>query len=305
MDLKQLRTFVTVAEHGSVSEAAVRLRTVQPALSRQIIELESELGLKLFDRIGRRLVLSKDGEHLLQECRAVLQQTALFREAAEGLRAGDAGSLRIAASPQILESVLAKFLLQYERSYPKVKMRFVEAVGRDRLTLLERGDCDIGIGIGQVEAVSAETRFATFDLVDLEIVAAFGAGFQLGGCGSVELVKLVHHPLLLLDRSYAFRRLFDGVCEAESIRPNVRMESRAPHTLLAFAEAGHGVAIIQTAVATARYDLGILRVTKKGRPIRVPMKAIWDKRRSLPPYAEAFYRTLGSYIRSALSTRPD
>ncbi len=183
MDLKQLRTFVAVSEHGSVTEAAVRLRTAQPALSRQIIELELELGLKLFDRIGRRLVLSKDGEHLLQECRAVLQQTALFREAAEGLRAGDAGSLRIAASPQILESVLARFLLQYERSYPKVKMRFVEAVGRDQLTLLERGDCDIGIGIGQVEAVSAETRFATFDLVDLEIVAAFGAGFQLGNAG--------------------------------------------------------------------------------------------------------------------------
>ena len=59
MDLKHLRTFSTVAELGSVSKAALRLRVAQPALSRQIIDLEKELGLKLFDRIGRRLLLTR------------------------------------------------------------------------------------------------------------------------------------------------------------------------------------------------------------------------------------------------------
>ena len=72
MDLRQLRTFVTVAEQGTVSGAALRLRIAQPALSRQISHLEDELGVKLFDRVRRRLVLTGEGEQLLGDCRTVL-----------------------------------------------------------------------------------------------------------------------------------------------------------------------------------------------------------------------------------------
>jgi DNA-binding transcriptional LysR family regulator len=71
MDLRHLRTFVTVAEQGTVSKASLRLRIAQPALSRQIKELEEELGLKLFDRVRRRLILTGEGEQLLGDCRTV------------------------------------------------------------------------------------------------------------------------------------------------------------------------------------------------------------------------------------------
>src|SRR5688572_9598865 len=82
MDLRHLRTFVTVAELGSVSKASLRLHVAQPALSRQIIDLETELGLKLFDRIGRRLSLSKEGEHLVETRRRLLGNVALLGEQA-------------------------------------------------------------------------------------------------------------------------------------------------------------------------------------------------------------------------------
>ena len=72
MDLRQLRTVVTVVEQGTVSKAALRLHIAQPALSRQIKDLEQELGLKLFDRVRRRLVLTGEGEQLLGDCRTVL-----------------------------------------------------------------------------------------------------------------------------------------------------------------------------------------------------------------------------------------
>ena len=76
MDLRHARTFVTVAELGTVSKAAVHLRVAQPALSRQISNLEQELGLKLFDRVGRRLVLTGEGEQLLGDCRGLLSHAA-------------------------------------------------------------------------------------------------------------------------------------------------------------------------------------------------------------------------------------
>jgi DNA-binding transcriptional LysR family regulator len=88
MDLKHLRTFSTVAELGSVSKAALRLRVAQPALSRQIMDLEKELGLKLFDRIGRRLLLTRAGEGLVEHCRGVLGQVRGITEQARMLQGG-------------------------------------------------------------------------------------------------------------------------------------------------------------------------------------------------------------------------
>jgi len=72
MDVKRLRTFVTVADLGTVSKAALRLRISQSALSRQISDLEYECGFKLFDRVGRRLFLTTRGEQVLGDCRGVL-----------------------------------------------------------------------------------------------------------------------------------------------------------------------------------------------------------------------------------------
>jgi DNA-binding transcriptional LysR family regulator len=88
MDLRRARTFVTVAELGTVSKAALRLRVAQPALSRQIGVLEQELGFKLFDRVGRRLLLTGEGEQLLSDCRGLLNYASAVDERAELLRSG-------------------------------------------------------------------------------------------------------------------------------------------------------------------------------------------------------------------------
>ena len=91
MNLRYARTFVTVAELGTVSKAAERLRIAQPALSRQISGFEQELGLKLFDRIAGRLVLTGEGEELLRDCRSLLNYASALGERAQLLRRGDTG----------------------------------------------------------------------------------------------------------------------------------------------------------------------------------------------------------------------
>src|SRR5678815_4818062 len=98
MDLRRLRTFVAVAELRTVSKAALHLHISQSALSRQVADLEQELCLGLFDRVGRRLVLTAIGEELLADCRGVLGQVRSLRERAELLRRGDRGVLKVAAS---------------------------------------------------------------------------------------------------------------------------------------------------------------------------------------------------------------
>lgn len=144
MDLRHTRTFVTVAEMGTVSKAALRLRLTQPALSRQISDLEHELGLRLFDRVGRRLLLTSEGEQLLSECRALLTHAGAVRERAELLRRGDRGVLKVAASPQHIESVFSQFLHRYAERYPNVEVKVSEGTGNEILAMLERGDIHLG-----------------------------------------------------------------------------------------------------------------------------------------------------------------
>jgi DNA-binding transcriptional LysR family regulator len=296
MDLKRLRTFITVAESGSVSKAAVRLHVAQPALSRQIINLEMELGLKLFDRVGRGLVLTREGEQLVESSRSVLSQVAFLAERARVLREGEASQLKIAASPQIIEGVLSRLLPRFRRSHPRVEIRLTEAVGRAQLNLLERGEADVSVGL--LGAIQNESRFAFQALPAVEILAAAQRSSKLGRRGVIDIVELAKYPLLVLDPTYVFRKSFDAACRLGGVEVNIVMESRAPHTLLALAEAGQGVAIIQTAVPVERYALQISRVTCRRKPIRIPMAAIWDKRRTLPRHAMMFCQLLANEMRS-------
>ena len=129
MNLRYARTFVTVAELGTVSKAAMRLRIAQPALSRQISALEQELGLKLFDRVASRLLLTGEGEQLLGDFRALLNYAGALGERAQLLRRGDTGVLKVATSPQIIESVFADFLHEYADHYPNVQVKLHRGVG--------------------------------------------------------------------------------------------------------------------------------------------------------------------------------
>jgi DNA-binding transcriptional LysR family regulator len=297
MDLRHARTFVTVAELGSVSKAALRLHVAQPALSRQIANVERELGFKLFDRVGRGLVLTGEGEQLLGDCRGLLNYASALGERAQLLRSGDTGTLKVAASPQFIEGVIAGFLHRYAKRYPKVKVRLTESIAwPDTLQMLERGEIHLGQNL--LRAVQpSDTRFANHPLEVIDLLAASKNALVTDKGRSIEVARLASHPLLLLDTSFVSRRTFDATCRLAGIAPLVVFESRTPHTLLAMAENGHGVAIVPSAVQIDRYKLRVVKVTHASKPLREPLGIFWDHRRPLPRYATAFCEMLAEYVR--------
>jgi DNA-binding transcriptional LysR family regulator len=304
MDLRHLRTFVTVAEQGTVSKAALRLRVAQPALSRQISDLEAELGIRLFDRIRRRLVLSADGERLLSECRTILAAVGSIRERAELLRRADAGVLKVVATPQTIDGVLSNFLRRYAQRRPHVEVSLIEAFGPSLPAVLERGEVHIGISV--LEPIQAGSYpFERVLLPPIEFLAACNPSLELGDGGSMDIRRLGSHPLLLLDTSFFVRTIFDAVCHVADYRPNVRFESRTPHSLLALAEGGYGVAVVPSVLPTNRYKLRTVRLTYRRKPLRLSYGILWDRRRVLPAYAEDFCQSLAAYIQEVFQiSRP-
>ncbi len=125
------------------------------------------------------------------------------------------------------------------------------------------------------------------------------ATLELGNAGSISIEQLASYPLLLLD-GYAIRRLFDAACRLANVEPQVLLQSRAPHTLLALAEAGQGVAVIPSLQRTDRYKVRIARITHRRKPLQERVAIQWDRRRPLPPYAITFCESLAKYMHSVL-----
>jgi DNA-binding transcriptional LysR family regulator len=138
----------------------------------------------------------------------------------------------------------------------------------------------------------------------ITFAAAFNAPFDLRRRRSIDIQRLAPYPLLLLHPSFVIRKTFDAACRLARVRPIVQFECSSPHTLLSLAEAGHGVAIAPSNLSLQRYSLKTLRITSQGKELQEPLSIFWDKRRSLPSYAQAFCDLLGAYIREVIPSVP-
>src|SRR4051794_21281723 len=113
---------------------------------------------RLFDRVGRRLILTAQGEQLLGDCRRVLTDLDRVREQAYVLRRGDSGTLKVLAPPHTIESVLCGFLPRYAENFPHVHVEVTEALGPEQPALLERGEAHVGIRLDPGVHPLFETR---------------------------------------------------------------------------------------------------------------------------------------------------
>ena len=251
---------------------------------------------KLFDRVGRRLVLTSEGEQFLGDCRGLLNYATAVGERAQLLRKGDTGTLIVAASAQHIESVLSQFLHRYAKRFPNVELKVIEAAGSESLAMLERGEIHLAQNL--LRAIEPnDNRFASLPFGQVELLAASHPSLALTRGTNIDIGRLATVPLLLLASDFMVRRAFDAACRLAGITPNIRLASRAPHTVLALAEAGHGVAIIPSQLKADRYNLRIVRITCHGRPLREPLAMLWDRRRPLPRYGVTYCEMLREYAR--------
>lgn len=298
MDLRQLRSFVTIADAAGFARAAARLNLSQPALSRQIHALEAELGVQLFDRIGRRIQLTSEGEDLLRRSRNLLTEADSLGERARALKGGQTGGvLRVGATPQLIESLLAVFLMHYRRRHPGVEVHLAEDGGASLPSRLERGEVHL------ILTVVGDERFRARALFPVYCLAVLSPSHRLGRRATLEFAALTDEPVLILRRGFGSREWFEAACRIADVRPRVLLESGAPHTLLALARVGYGIAVVPSPVHVDVRAVRAVPLVQNGAPIGGWMVAAWDPRRFLPPYAEQFVEELAAQCRRSYPGR--
>jgi len=297
MELRHLRYFVMVADAGGVSRAAPRLNISQPALSRQIRDLETELGVSLFDRRGRRLVLTGEGEDLLTRGRQLLTDADSFSERARALRGGDTGIIRVGVAPLTLESLLPPFLIRHQRRHPGVEVRLSEDSPNRLFARLERGELSLAVSFPGHEGLGSRLLFP------LCALGVISLDHRLGRRATLEVAELAQERLLLLSRQFLTRQWFDTACQHAHVRPNVLLESTAPHALIALARVGYGIAIVPSHTQFDRRGLRAAALVQRGRALGAWAAITWDPHRFQPPFVERFVEELAAYSRHSYPGR--
>jgi len=293
VDIRHLRAFAAVADTGGFARAATRIHLSQPALSRQIRALEAGLGVRLFDRVGRRVGLTSEGEDLLRRARRLLTDADSLGERARALTGGRTGVLRVGAPTQHIETVLAPFLADTIRRHPGVDVQLVEDGGARLPDRLDRGEIHLAC------IAAGDVRFRWRLLGALYVLAVFAKSHPLGHRATLEIDRLGDAPLLLLRRGFGSREWFEAACQVAHFRPRVVLESGAPSTLVALVRAEYGVAIVPSNAPVRGAGVRVAPLLLRGVPIGRWLSIAWDPRRFLAPYAEQFVEELVAHCRRA------
>lgn len=253
MELFQLRSFLEVAEVGSVTRAAESLCLTQPAVTQQIQGLERELGVRLFDRTGRGVRLTKAGEALRVHARQSLAILDDCRHAISDLEGGESGRLVIGAGVTTSIFHLPGWLRAFGERFPKVDVSV--RTGRSREVAAMALDREIDLGL-----VTSPTEHKDLNVVALfeeRIVLVAPPGHDLS-TRPVAMDDLNRAPLILFPRGTGFRQYLDRALADAGVSAQVKMETDSVEAIKSFVAVGLGVSFLPEAAVAEEVRSGAL-----------------------------------------------
>lgn len=240
MDLKQLTTFVQVAELGSFTRASAFLRVAQPALSRQVRALEVELRQSLFERNGRGVVLTEAGKRLLAHGRGILQQVERARQDMEEARGGIGGQLTLGLPPSVSRALTAALVVAFRTRFPRVRLTVVEGLSAHMLEWLQIGRIDCAV-VYDLPPSAAVELLPVLDEA-LYLVSSRAPGQAPIGA-PLALAELATRELVMPSRPHSIRMRVEGALVAAGLQPRVEIEVESVPAILELVRslALHGV----------------------------------------------------------------
>jgi LysR family transcriptional regulator, nitrogen assimilation regulatory protein len=241
VDVKQLEYFRHVAELGSFTRAATFLSVVQPALSRQVRQLESELGQNLFERNGRGVVLTDAGTRLLEHTRGILTQIGRARQDLEDQLKGDSGHVTLGLPPSLGRSVTVPLVKAFNERLPNARLATVEGLSAYILEWLAVGRVDCALVYNALPSASVDLQ----PLLDEQL---FLIGPPTRGARkvrkSVSLAELRDYPLIIPSRPHAMRMSVENALAAVDVKINVAHEIECIPAIIDLVRQGHGFAVL-------------------------------------------------------------
>jgi len=294
VELRHLRYFVATAEAGSISGAAHIVRVAQPSLSRQLHQLEAELGETLLDRGGHGVRLTPAGEIFLPLARDLVGRAERASVVMRGLAAPGQVTLRMVAPETTVADVIAPFLAQLPPAAPMVDVR--EALPARVPAEVLAGAADLG-----VTSFPPPRELVSRLLVHFPVWAYVPASHVWARRRTITVDELAAQRLLVLGADHGTRRQLDAAMSDAGLSYAVAAETNVPQVAQALAAAGRGVAVVSD---DARYGLQGVRIRPRGDgdDLRVPLFAAWEPSHYAEPVIASLVDGLAGYTRERYVT---
>ena len=281
MDLRQLEYVVAVADHGGFTAAAAAVNVAQPSLSQSVRALEAELGVELFHRVGRGVVLSAAGHAFVVAAREVQREVAELRDSVAAVREMVAGTLVVAALPTLAVDPLAPLIGAFRRLHAGVLVRLVDPGEIGPAAHVRHGDAEIG-----VTELPVAGDLVTFPMGQQQLLAICSErdGASLGLVAPLSVLAAL--PLVATPAGTSTRRVLDSALAAAGVEASVAVEVDQREAVVPLVLAGAGISFVPSAQATGAALQGA-RVIRPDPPLQRSIGLVHRNRR-LSPAARAF-----------------
>ncbi len=259
MELRHLRYFVAVAETLSFTKGAKKLRLAQPSLTRQIKDLEEEIGVRLLDRTKREVSLTEEGKSFLADAKRVLAHSTEIIESVQRLRRDATTAFNIGYVADLFYSSLPITLAALQRSLPTVSINLFDMTRGDQFRALEKSKIDLGF-VGLRESI--EERGLQFrSVASHKTVAALAKSNQLAKKTIIELRDL--KPIFFIGMSETaypgYRQWLTTTCQQVGFMPRVLQDADIERTVIRAVAAGLGVALLPEHVKKLSHEDVVFR----------------------------------------------
>ena len=288
MDTQNLRAFLLVAESGSFSKAAKRLHLTQPAVSKRIAQLEAQLNVSLFDRIGRRISTTEAGEALLPHARAVHLELQAAQQSVRDLAGEVRGRLRLATSHHIGLHRLPPLLSFFSKAFPAVQLDidFMDSEQAYELTL--HGEVELAVvTLAPSSIVNIVTRPIWLDPLDFMVQQ----GTRLTRKKTLGLKELSQHPAILPGLNTYTGQIVKSLFEQRSLPIQIAITTNYLETIRMMASVG----LAWTVLPRSMRDPSLATLPIRDARIERTLGAIHHEGRSLSRAAQAFIEALESF----------
>ncbi|WP_442600555.1 LysR family transcriptional regulator [Paenibacillus sp. KN14-4R] len=288
MELLQLQYFLTVARLEHVTEAARSLHVTQSSLSKTIQRLEEDLGVPLFDRIGRKLRLNAFGSRFLLRAERAMFELEQGKQELSDLSSPELGTLELAVTTA---STLPNILREFRKKQPNIQFHVQMLTTQEMVTLLHRGEVDFCLSSPPIEGDDIECRIVFID----PILVAVPEGHWLGDRSSVSLTELRDEWFVGVKRGYGTRDIVDSVCKSVGFVPKYVYEGDEPARLSTLVEAEIGIAFIPGTARNSRERIKYLQV--ENQELVREIAFVWHRSRYISRAALEFRETVFDYFR--------
>lgn len=274
MELRHIRYFIAVAEDENVSRAAQKLHLSQPALSRQVADLEEELGFLLLERTAKSVRLTEAGRVFLREGRAVLDRVDEAVRLARSVAGGGAGELNVGYAPTPTVRLLPATLRAFQTRFPNVRVRLWDLSTEEMLEGVRNGKLQIAMLVRPTDTMLSGLHYE--ELTSDQMRLAVSPSHALASGNSVTLKQVVEEPLVAYEeRNYPeYREYLKALFDGSGKSPRIVQEHDSGTSLFAAVEAGSGVAFLpQSLACVVGARLKLIPITPEPPPLSIGM--VW------------------------------